>query len=263
MSTIEVGKILPVTSQLDSVDVWHQYYNASEKEIKYVTFSYVPYNSVDDVVACNASGKTEVSGRLTGPIPPKHDSRVEWKGLWFNPTIRKVVVTKIHVQFMDNTEEVIEGKDVLTIDNQNSRYYRDITLVKAAKEELSKISDMNSAEKICSEVFLKFKGDEKTLMNMLSGLSANIDSGYYIGDYIEKKYSSDKEFIKVAVSIWKSTIAWQRRAYNTPAAIKHKGYPEIYASKIQKYEPSYVLPKEESNLIGKIVGKIMSIIVKK
>lgn len=257
MSTIEVGGILSTRNEVNGVKVFHDYYNCSEKEIKYITFTYVPYNPVDDAVEKAANGK------LTGPIPPKHKSYVTWENMWYNATVTKVVLTQILVQFMDGSEELIQGEDVVSMEDEKSAYYRDFTRVKKAESELAGICDMDSAEKICSSVFAKFDDDKNALMKMLRGLKANINSGYFIGDYIEKNNASDEELVKVAVEIWKSTIAWQRKAYNTPAAITHSDFPEKYAPKIQKYEPDYVLPKEEKSFIGGLIGKIMSFVVKK
>ena len=147
MNAIEVGKILPKVGSVADVNIFHEYYNASQKEIKYITFSYVPYNSVNDMVACTASGKTEVSGKLTGPIPPKHKSYVEWENMWFNPTVKMVVLTKIHVQYMDNTEEVIDGKDIVFMDDKNSAYYNEVALPeqKARAEREKKAAEERAA----------------------------------------------------------------------------------------------------------------------
>ena len=268
MSTIEVGRILPKTEQITkSVDVFHEYYNAGEKEIKYITFNYLPYNSVNDVVACTASGKTEVSGRLTGPIPPKHKSHVKWESLWFNPTVATVVLTKIHIQYMDNTEEVIEGKDVISMENPNSTYYKaeekrrqeeEKRRQEEAKEQerlnscvrkLSAYNDGDNAQTVgarIAEVFLELKDDEKTLFKAVSKASVGVMNGYLIGDCIEKEYSSNKEFMKQAVSLWKKSIYNQKTYYGMYAkqVFACKGYPEKYAEKIRKYEPAYVMTKQ-------------------
>ena len=143
MSKIEVGKIETSIGKItNSVGISHKYYYTGKKVIKYLTFSYLAYNAVDDVVECLASGVTEVSGKVTGPISPKlfnykksewyfdYDQEVEWKSLWINPTVSRVVVTKIHIQYMDNTEEVIDGKDIVSMDDKNSAYYRNVKIPK-------------------------------------------------------------------------------------------------------------------------------------
>ena len=262
MSTIEVGKVLTTTQEIsNAVKVFHEYYNAGEKEIKYITFSYVPYNSVNDMVACTASGKIEVSGKLTGPIPPKHKSYVTWETMWFNPTVTTAVLTKIHVQFMDNTEEMIDGKDIVFTDDEKSAYYRDITIpanyhkkIDDASGKLSKNYRKAGANDALSEVLSEFKNDEDGLLEVFKdvkkagevfkGTKTGCAMGYILGDYIERNYSSNRELMNTAVSFWKSSIDYQQKYYNTPDAKEHTGYPEKYAAKIKKYEPAYVIPKK-------------------
>ena len=101
MSTLEVGRLYPGTTELkfrsdgssyegwsygkpnnvDGIGVKHEYYNASDKTMKYITFVYVPYNRVGDAVACSTSGTVEARGKLTGPIQPNTKSSIEWEVL--------------------------------------------------------------------------------------------------------------------------------------------------------------------------------------
>ena len=275
MSTIEVGKILTTKEEVtDSVKVFHQYYNASAKEIKYITFTYVPYNSVNDIVTCTASGKSEVAGKLTGPIPPKHKSYVEWKSMWFNPTVRTAVITSILVQFMDNTEELIEGKDIVSMDDPNSVYYKAVEEEKrkeaerkAKDEKLSgpvkKLSDDDITAETVSSVLSEFKDDEETIFEILIRVKGKVTNGYLIGDYIEKNYSSNKSLMNKAVSFWKESVSNQQTLYGLYAAqIKNcKGFPEKYAEKIRKYEPTYEMPEEQGGAISRLIGTILGTIV--
>ncbi len=235
MITIEVGTILTKTNSADGVEVTHNYYNAGEKEIKYITFTYLPYNSVNDVVASKIGGNTEAIGKLTGPILPEYYGSVTFENMWYNPTITKAVITNIHIQFMDNTEEVIDGKDILNIDDPKSLFYHNITRVNELRKRL-----VQNVE----EVFVELKDDEEYLLRVLNGAKVGIKSGYLIGDYIEKEYSSNEEFMKKAVSFWKSSIELQQKYYNTRDARECWGLQEKYAAKIQKFEPAYVMPKK-------------------
>lgn len=233
MSTIEVGKILTTIGPADAVKVFHEYYNAGEKEIKYITFSYVPYNSVNDVVACTASGKTEVSGKLTGPIPSKHKSHVTWENMWFNPTVTKAILTKMHIEFMDGTEEVIEREAIIKAEEER------IVIEKARKKMSS------DSEKVIAEVFEEFKTDEETLLKILDGVDSRIIPGYHIGDYIEKNYPENEELMKKAVAIWKASLTNCQKYYAIGDAAKKRlglDLAEVYAEKIKKYEPTYVMP---------------------
>lgn len=253
MSTIEVRKPWTKRHEIsDAIDVSQSFYNAGEKEIKYITFSYLAYNSVKDIVSCTVSGKTEVNGKLTGPIPPKHESYVTWNSMWFNPTVSTVVLTRMYIQFMDNTEELIEGKDIVYMDDEKSMYYQNITLPnlelqkreKAIKEAIEKLSRQKATADGIKEVFLEYKDNEKTLLEILDKIYIKNSNGYLIGDYIEKEYSSNEAFMGKAVAFWKSSIAYQQMYYNMPDVKELTNYPEKYSKKIKKYEPAYVMPRK-------------------
>ncbi len=252
MSTIEVGKIsITIKEVFDGVDISHKYYNAGEKEIKYITFSYLAYNAVNDIVGNNVNGKTEVSVRLTGPISPKKTDKVEWENVWFNPTVSTVVISKIHIQYMDDTEELIEGKDIISIHDQESAYYDEVTIpaqkekrINDARHKLGRYYAKATAYDILSTVVSEFKDDEEGLFEVFKGLNPNCSMGYILGDYIEENYSSNKELMNKAIVLWKHMIDYQQKCYNAPALKEYKGYPKKYAAKIRKYEPTYVMPKK-------------------
>ena len=99
MSTIEVGQIFKkIKEHTGGVDISHQYYNAGEKEIKYITFSYLAYNRVNDIVVCTVNKVAEVCGKETGPIKAKTRNSVGFCNMWWNPTVHEVVISKIHRQ---------------------------------------------------------------------------------------------------------------------------------------------------------------------
>lgn len=153
MSTIETGFLFPGHSEIkmlnsgstyegwdrgpnhvDGVGVKHDFFNASEKDIKYLTFVYEPYNQVGDVVTCQTSGETEGIGKLTGPIKSHEKYEVKWDALWYNPTITRVVIKEIHVQYMDNSEETIPGDQLLGLYDDNSEYKKQESARKSAEE---------------------------------------------------------------------------------------------------------------------------------
>ncbi len=111
------------------VGVEHFYYNGSEKEIKYLTFTYVPYNSVGDVVYCTVSGQDEARIKITGPIAAGEKAKkltVSEDALWYNTTITTVKIKSAHIQYMDASEATIAGEDILSIDDKSSEYYKNI-----------------------------------------------------------------------------------------------------------------------------------------
>lgn len=141
MSSLEIGYILPKTNHVNGVGVTHTYFNATDKVMKYITFTYTAFNPVGDQVKCTVSGNTFASGKLTGPIEPNYWSYIEWDTLWYNPTVSKVILTEVHIEYMDGSEETIDGKDVVDMDEEGSVYYETIKKpaeAKAAEERAAR-----------------------------------------------------------------------------------------------------------------------------
>ena len=266
MSTIEAGKILVTRNSAHGVKVSHEFYNSSEKEIKYITFSYVPYNSVNDPVTCTASGKSEASGKLTGPISPKYKGYIKWENMWYNPTVTYAILTRVIVQYMDNSEEVIEGKDIVSMHDENGAYYNEVYLPAQKREEERKkieatANRLSASEDGMLKVFEEYKNDEKTLLRILDCVSVGVHKGYLIGDHIEKEYSSNEEFMKHAVRIWKESIKECQRWYAIGDAAKKRigiDLMDKYIEKIQKYDPTYVAPPKITFLSALLGGATLT-----
>lgn len=127
------------------VSVTCRMFNAGTKTIKYITFFLVPYNQVGDVVACTASGVTEVSVKVTGPLEPEEDGKVEWEDLWFNETITEVKLKEVLIQYMDNSEETIPGDAIKNMIDDDSEYMR-VWRKKREMEEAEKRAKMTPQE---------------------------------------------------------------------------------------------------------------------
>lgn len=111
-------------------------YNAGAKDIKYVTFTYHPTNSVNDAVTCTISGKKEATCRITGPIAPKARAYGDWPDVWYNPEILLIQIDNVHIEFMDGTEETI--KICVDMDDEKSQYYNEVVKprLEAEKQKL-------------------------------------------------------------------------------------------------------------------------------
>ena len=155
MSTVEVTKPRGKINRVNGFDLYQTYYNAGDKVIKYLTFSYLPYNAVGDVVRCTVTQKTEARGQITGPIKPDtYVDSAEWTSLWYNPTIESVKIVGIHIQFMDNTQEVIEGKDIVFMDDPQSVWYKKCEEAREEEEKAEKAKkEEEKAEKAKKEAY--------------------------------------------------------------------------------------------------------------
>ena len=72
---------------------------------------------------------------------------------------------------------------------------------------------------------------------------------YNLGDEIESKYANEPRLMEFAVKVWKDNIAKQQHAWGTSSAKECPGYPEKYAEKVKKYEPSYQMPSRTQSQI--------------
>ena len=78
-------------------------------------------------------------------------------------------------------------------------------------------------------------------------IKRGIHGCYVLGDAIEMYFNSNNDFLKIAAKSWKEGIALQQKNY---IAFSGENYddataPDRYASKIQKVDPSYVIPTKE------------------
>ena len=84
-------------------------YNCSGKTIKYLTFGYTPFNSVND--KCDDTKY----GKLTGPIEPNSGASVFFEHLWFNPTVTDVKIESIKIEYADGSTENVKGTEITHI----------------------------------------------------------------------------------------------------------------------------------------------------
>lgn len=165
-SSIEISKVSTKINFAKGVDVSLDYYNASGKEIKYLTFTFVPYNAVNDVVCCTISEESEKSGQITGPIkvgsvtideadakynyfhPESNLLSAKWSALWYNNTVTSVKVIEINITYMDGSEETIAEEDIVYLNDENSTWTRD---KKVAREEFDKLVEKYKEEEKIKE----------------------------------------------------------------------------------------------------------------
>jgi len=82
---------------------------------------------------------------------------------------------------------------------------------------------------------------------------------YYFGDIVEVAYGDNESIVKkIAVKAWKAGIDAQRQWVAVPC---DKNDVVEAAEKIRKYEPDYVLPKE--NILRKYIGLFLKFLAKR
>jgi hypothetical protein len=104
---------------LNSVDCRIEFINISKKRIKYVDFTAVPYNRVDDI-AYSESRKTM---RVTDFIQPSEYYSAYWENIWFNSTITYMKIIGIEVTYDDNTTQAINNSKIIENSSLSSDEY--------------------------------------------------------------------------------------------------------------------------------------------
>lgn len=95
------------------VGICMNFQNTGSKTIKYITFAFVPYNAVGDAVGCTIRNESEFRGKCTGPIAPNSwKNGVLWENAWYNYSIKSAKITRAYVQYMDGSEETIQGSEI-------------------------------------------------------------------------------------------------------------------------------------------------------
>ncbi len=105
------GYIYPGANSAGGVSVSGIFVNNSPKTIKYITLRFIPYNQVGDAVGCDIKKCSEYGLQCTGPVSPNHKKSFFGENMWYNYSIKSVKVSRVEIQYMDGTEETIQGSD--------------------------------------------------------------------------------------------------------------------------------------------------------
>ena len=89
-----------------------EFQNISLKKIKYIYFTVVPYNAVNDIVSSEIGGKVVETLEFTGPLNENENRIGTWENVWYNHSIRYMKITNIEIIFMDNTRISIKNANV-------------------------------------------------------------------------------------------------------------------------------------------------------
>lgn len=85
------------------------FYNCSGKEIKYISFEFVPINAVNDV--CD-----EIKiGKETGPIAANIGYECEFDFMWSNADITTAELKSVTIEYLDGSTEHIDSDNLVNI----------------------------------------------------------------------------------------------------------------------------------------------------
>ncbi len=98
------------------VDLFIGFKNKSDKVIKYVYFSVIPYNAVGDVVSCEIRRDSIFKAQVTGPYEKGEglngDYDGYWDCAWYSYDIERIELSEITIEYMDGSFVALTGDDL-------------------------------------------------------------------------------------------------------------------------------------------------------
>lgn len=91
-------------------------YYQKERTAKYITIKAVPYNAVDDIVACEIKGTSLATLKITGPFERGNTYSSRYENAWYNSTIKYAVISEITIEYADG--EIITCSSGIPIDRR-------------------------------------------------------------------------------------------------------------------------------------------------
>ncbi len=114
-NSIKITKVaVSEPNSAGGVDAYINFYNNSNKTIKYVNFSVKAYNAVDDVVTCTIRDKYISNLKYTGPVNPYSYSNDNsyWDCVWYNYQIKYCKIVGVKIDYMDGTNVEISEENM-------------------------------------------------------------------------------------------------------------------------------------------------------
>ena len=102
-------------SRYQRTDVSVKVKNLNQKEIKYCTLRFTPYNAVGDVVTCRYTKHSAVNLQIIGPIKQDSICDITFDNIWYVDIISTIKLNKVSIEYMDGTKKTIKGEDVQPI----------------------------------------------------------------------------------------------------------------------------------------------------
>lgn len=104
-----------IPNSAGGVNVYSNYFNTSDKTLKYVVLTVLPYNKVGDLAPSEIGRKTYTRIKDIGPIEPNGKGGGGWKNVWYNHSISCVKLTELEVTYMSGESESFRGAQLLKV----------------------------------------------------------------------------------------------------------------------------------------------------
>jgi hypothetical protein len=93
-------------------------YNPTKKKIKYLWFTFIGYNAVNDVVIDRLKGTSKITVKGVGPINPEDTGTYKYDYVWHTDLVDRAKISQIKIQYMDGTFKTILSPKEVTISNE-------------------------------------------------------------------------------------------------------------------------------------------------
>jgi hypothetical protein len=108
-------EIYEMSSYTEGTGFKFKIYNPTNKVIKYVYFSIIGYNAVNDPIYDKINKKTNISVKGVGPIKQGESSDYEFEYVWSTDLVEKVKIKEIKIQYMDGSIKIIKNVNDIII----------------------------------------------------------------------------------------------------------------------------------------------------
>lgn len=92
--------------------------NPTKKTIKYIWFTFIGYNAVDDPIIDPKRGTKSITKQGIGPIEPDAAASYRFEYVWFTDLVSTAIISQIKVQFMDGTIKTIANPKSIMMTNE-------------------------------------------------------------------------------------------------------------------------------------------------
>lgn len=97
------------------IDISIDYWNLSEKTIKYIYFTVEPYNRVGDPTISEINRKSLAVVSVTDFLEQNQYQHATWSNVWYNNTIEYFKIKNIEIIYKDNSKSIIKENEIPSI----------------------------------------------------------------------------------------------------------------------------------------------------
>lgn len=108
----------------DGTSLEIEFYNPTNKTIKYITTTIVGYNPVGDKVFNSMKQSYNCQVKSVGPIEPESSGTYNFDYVWFTDIVETAKIISISVQYMDGTIKNITNPESIRLNNNLYKYLK-------------------------------------------------------------------------------------------------------------------------------------------